>query len=176
VSGLDAEGLAYRARALAQAHPLTPVAKEYLDRAVANESQSQPMAEIGMWAGAALLTGYCVRRVEEEELGLRPPDDERPGISLEQLDATAGSVAVELRSRATEEPSAALGHDNDEQRERLIAALDRVVESEVSRRLDNWRDNVDDQAWVELENYITWWVVRGYAIRVAEIALGAVTR
>ncbi|MDP9073961.1 MAG: hypothetical protein M3N98_07270 [Actinomycetota bacterium] len=176
MSQLDSEGLAYRARALAQAHPLTPLAKQYLDRAVANEGSSQPMPEIGMWAGAALLTGYCVRRVEEEDLGLRPSDNDRPPVSLDQLDEAAGPVAVDLRGGSTEEPSPTLGHDSQSQRERLIGALDRVVGSEVSRRLDNWRDNVDDQAWVELEDYITWWVVKGYAIRVAEIALGAAAR
>ncbi len=57
--------------------------------------------------------------------------------------------------------------------ERVVAALDRIIASEVNRRLEHWRDSVDDAAWAELEEYITWWVVKGYALRVAEVAAGA---
>jgi hypothetical protein len=46
----------------------------------------------------------------------------------------------------------------------------------VSNRLDHWREAVDDAAWRELEEYVTWWLVQGYAVRVAEIAAGTVAR
>lgn len=168
--GMNAEDMAYRARALAQAHPLTTVAKRYLDRAVEDQSRSQPLPEIGRWAGAALLTGYCVRRVEEEELGLRPGDDVIAVADLDELDETAARIAGELRDSGSAAVSrVTLGHETDQQAARVVAALDRVVSSEVSRRLDNWRDSVDEKAWAELEDYICWWVVRGYALRAAEI-------
>ncbi|HEX8769597.1 MAG TPA: hypothetical protein VF711_02375, partial [Acidimicrobiales bacterium] len=67
---LSAEELAYKSRALAQAHPLTPLAKTYLDKAVAEQRTSQPVPEIGIWAGGALINGYCLRRVEEEDMGV----------------------------------------------------------------------------------------------------------
>ena len=51
------EELAKRARALAQAHPLTPLARRYQQQTVTSEGDSQPLAEIGIWAGAALLAG-----------------------------------------------------------------------------------------------------------------------
>ena len=40
---LNAEDLAYRARALAQAHPLTALARRYVDRSVADQRTSQPV-------------------------------------------------------------------------------------------------------------------------------------
>jgi hypothetical protein len=59
--------------------------------------------------------------------------------------------------------------------ESIIAALDRIIGSEVDRRLDHWRESIDDKAWEELEEYITWWVVKGYALRVAETTTGALS-
>lgn len=56
-----------------------------------------------------------------------------------------------------------------------MAALDRIITSEVSRRQDNVRDGVDDDAWAEFEEYIAWWVIKGYALRVAEVTTGALT-
>jgi len=166
VSRLEADELSYRARALAQAHPLTPLAKRYIDQAVEEQRSAQPMAEIGMWAGAALLNGYCLRRVEEVEAGLdlAPADDPQP--ELEQLDEASAQIAADLRS---DDASKHLLSDDD----RVIEALDRIIASEVSRRLDNWKDDVDQTAWAELEEYLTWYVVKGYALRVAETVTGA---
>ncbi|MDP8937271.1 MAG: hypothetical protein M3O23_06035 [Actinomycetota bacterium] len=166
MSRLEAEELSYRARALAQAHPLTPLAKRYIDQAVEEQRSSQPMAEIGMWAGAALLSGYCLRRVEETEAGLdlTPTEERQP--ELEQLDEASAEIAADLRS---EDAAKHLLSDDD----RVIDALDRIIASEVSRRLDNWKDDVDQTAWAELEEYLTWYVVKGYALRVAETVTGA---
>ena len=168
VSGdLNAEDLAYRARALAQAHPLTSLARRYVDKSVAEQRSSQPLPEIGIWAGAAAIGGYCLRRVEESETGLdlQPSDEEDP-LELEALDEATVTIAAELRSEG------AGGHllgDED----RTIEALDRIIASEVSRRLDHWKDDIDQAAWGELEEYLTWWVVKGYALRVAETVTGA---
>ena len=166
MSRLEAEELSYRARALAQAHPLTPLAKRYIDRAVEEQRTSQPMVEISMWAGAALLSGYCLRRVEETEAGLdlAPAEESQP--ELEQLDEASAQIAADLRS---EDAAKHLLSDDD----RVIDALDRIIASEVSRRLDNWKDDVDQTAWAELEEYLTWYVVKGYALRVAETVTGA---
>lgn len=179
----SAEELAYRSRALAQAHPLTVLAKRYVDRAVAEQRTSQPLPEIGIWAGAGLIGGYCLRRVEESDAGLdpvppgrvskdRPSDersgDERPGEpdqaeELADLDRAAVDIAADLRSDSA--GRWLLGEDA-----RTVEALDRLIASEVSRRLDHWRETIDDSVWAELEEYLTWWVVKGYALRVAETA------
>jgi hypothetical protein len=166
---LSAEELAYRARALAQTHPLTPLAKRYLDQAVALQRTSQPVPEIGIWAGAALLNGYCLRRVEEEDVDihLEAEPDAASLPEVEQLDEVAQRVAAEIRS---DDSGGHLLADDDE----VIDALDRIVASEVERRLDHWRESIDKKAWVELEEYLTWWVVKGYALRVAETLTGAV--
>jgi hypothetical protein len=167
--GLTAEQLAYQARALAQAHPLTALAQRYLDRAVAHERTSQPVPEIGIWAGAAMLNGYCLRRVEEEDRSIHlevadVDSDDLP--DLDRLDEVAVSVAAEMRSEGGG------GHVLADE-EAVVEALDRLVYSEVQRRLDHWRESIDDKAWGELEEYLTWWVVKGYALRVAETLTGA---
>lgn len=166
-----AEGLAFSARALAQAHPLSRQAKALVDRAVAAERSAQPLPEIGIWAGSGLLVGYCLRRVEEGDAGVvaEPPEvagwdagGDR-GAILDALEEAADVVGADLR--AGQARAWLLG-----QEERTVAALDLLIASEVAKRLENWRDSVDDRAWAELEEYLTWWVVKGYAVRVAEVA------
>ena len=167
--GMSADELAYKSRALAQAHPLTRLAKSYVDRCAEAERASQPLPEIGTWAATALITGYCLRRVEETEAGLElsATDVADAGrIDLDLLDAEAARVATDLRTDGA--PRRVLGDEDA-----VISALDRIIASEVDRRLGNWRESVDDEAWVELEGYLTWWVVRGYALRVAEMTAGA---
>ncbi len=166
---LGAEELAYRARALAQTHPLTPLAKRYLDKAVAVQRTSQPVPEIGVWAGASLLCGYCLRRVEENELGLelQAVDDEAKLPDHEKLDEVAGEIAADLRG------DDAGGHLLSPDPDAVVDALDRIIFSEVRNRLDHWKESIDQKAWEELEEYITWWVVKGYALRVAETLTGA---
>jgi len=172
---LGPKELAFKARALAQAHPLTPLAKRYVEKVVGEQRTSQPLPEIGIWAGAAVINGYCLRRVEEEDVGFTlAPADAEP-VDLAGLEDEAASIAADLRSG---QPGAhALtrtdgGPQPDEGR--AVAALDLIIGSEVGRRLDHWRDDVDETAWAELEEYLTWWVVKGYALRVAEMATGAV--
>ena len=172
---LSAEELAYRARALGQAHPLTPLAKRFVDRAVAEQARSQPMPEIGQWAGAAVLAGYCLRRVEETDGGLvldvdtdvTDGTDGEGGLPLESLDSMASKIAEGIRDDTAGEH---LIGDAD----RTVEALERIITSEVHRRLDNWKEQVDRAAWAELEEYLAWWVIKGYALRAAEMAVGAV--
>ncbi len=163
---LDPEELTFRARALAQTHPLTRLAGRFIERSVGEQRTSQPVPEIGIWAGGALIDGYCLRRVEEDEAGLTlgAVDARQPG--LDDLEAEATRIAAEVRTGAGDY---LLGDDGP-----IVAALDRLVASQVDRRLEHWRDSVDDKAWAELEEYLTWWVVKGYALRVAETTTGAV--
>jgi hypothetical protein len=161
------DDMAFRARALAQAHPLTSVAQRYLNRIVGEQRASQPLPEIGTWAGAALTGGYCLRRVEEDEAGLTLEATPDVDIDLERLDEVAVQVAGDVRTGTGEHT---LGDD-----ERTVSALDRLVHSEIDKRLEHWRDLVEDKAWAELEEYITWWVVKGYALRIAETTTGAVS-
>ena len=163
---LTAEDLAYRARALAQAHPLTHLARQYVDRSVAEQRTSQPIPEIGIWAGAAAIGGYCLRRVEESEAGLELAASEEDLPDLDALEEATTTVAADLRT------DGAGGHILGDE-DRTIDALDLIIGSEVSRRLDHWKDDVDQAAWAELEEYLTWWVVKGYALRVAETVTGA---
>lgn len=167
--GMTGEELAYKSRALAQSHPLTRLAKTFVDRCAEAERETQPLPEIGTWVAAALVTGYCLRRVEENEAGLvlAATDGADAGeIDLDLLDQEALRIAADLRTEGAPQPI--LGDE-----EAVISALDRIIASEVDRRLGNWRENVDEEAWTELEGYITWWAVKGYALRVAERATGA---
>ena len=141
--------LAFRARALAQAHPLSAAAHRLVSKRMAEEARTQPRPELGTWAGAALTQGYCLRRVQEDGVPVvtTVTDDEA-------LERAATAHAASLRTSA--------GNDS------TVAALDRLVGSQVEYRLGPWRDELDDDAWAELEQYLTWWVVKGYGLRLAE--------
>ena len=161
------EELAYNARALAQAHPFTPLALRYVNKIIGEQRTSQPIPEIGIWAGAALTAGYCLRRVEENDTGLNlEPEDDVP--DLEKLDEEATRIAADLR---TDDSGGHMLVDDTS----IVEALDRIIGSEVDRRLDHWKESIDKKAWAELEEYITWWVVKGYAVRVAETTTGALS-
>jgi len=172
----DPADLVFRSRALAQAHPLSRLATRYVKRVVAQEGDSQPLPEIGIWAGGALLDGYCLRRVEEDlttvasvgldgGAGSGAGSDAEREAELDRLDEAATAIAAELRSGTSGWRSPGTGAWT-------IAALDQLIGKGVERRLDHWRDAVDDAAWAELETYLTWWVVKGYALRVAEQQVG----
>jgi len=161
---LDPEDVVFRARALAQSHPLTPLSLQYLNRAVAEQRTSQAVPEIGIWAGAGLTVGYCLRRVEEVDAGVAfEPVARGTDADLDSLDERAVEIAAEMRTDGADAHLLA-GAD------KTLPALDRIIAGEVDRRLEHWRDSVDDKGWAELEEYITWWVVKGYALRVAESA------
>ncbi|MGH9157688.1 MAG: hypothetical protein ACRD1K_18055 [Acidimicrobiales bacterium] len=163
--------LAHKARALAQSHPFSPLAKRFADRAAAGEQESQSLAVVADWASSALTAGYCLRRVEEIEVGITlaaAAGGTEP--TLDELDRQSQRVTADLRSsqRPADSPYEPLLDE-----ELIVVALDRIITSEVSRRQDNVRDGVDDAAWNEFEEYIAWWVIRGYALRVSEATTGA---
>ncbi len=161
----DAAERAYKARALAQAHPLTSLANRYRKRAVAKEELDQPMVELARWAGEALLKGYCLRKVEEQDAGVGSGalDEE---TDLEVVESRASEIAADLR---TGDPGPHLLGDAD----LTFGALDRIITSELSNRAQNYRESVDAAGWRQFEEYLAWWTVRGYALRAAEATQGA---
>ncbi|MBA2387259.1 MAG: hypothetical protein H0V69_09220 [Acidimicrobiia bacterium] len=146
----DPASLAFRARALAQAHALSAAAHRIVNRVVAEEARTQPRPELGAWAGAALTQGYCLRRVQEDGDTIMVAGV----VDDEVLDRAGTAHAAELRSSTGDELT--------------VAALDMLVGSQVEHRLEPWRDELDDDTWAELEQYLTWWVVKGYGLRIAE--------
>lgn len=173
------EELAFKARALAQAHPLSEHARRFVNMVTGEQRTSQPLPEIGIWAGAAVIEGYCLRRVEEAEAVVEVDGralveaiwlgTEEDGRREEILEQATNQVAERLRTGAADSVFYAGSL-------RTEGALDRLIFSQVQRRLEHWRDTIDDAAWKELEEYITWWTVKGYALRCAEVIMGLVPR
>lgn len=150
---MQAEELAYRARALAQAHALTDQASAFRDVRVAAERDAQGMAQFAEWAAVAFLAGYCVRRVEETVV---PASADLPRGDIDR----AGEVAAALRA------GEAVTLMNDAV---VTEALDRVITSEIAKRSDQWREQVGEDEWSQFEAYAAWWVMFGYAARAAEM-------
>lgn len=161
-----AEDLSRQARTLAQAHPLTPLASEFVNRSIDEQKASQPSPEVGTWAGACLINGYCLRRVEEIEAGMVLQVQEGADTDVDRLGADATRIVGELREGSAAAPFLIAEDD-------VVDALDRIISSEVSRRLDNLRTQIDKAAAAEIEEFLTFFTVQGYALRVAERAAGA---
>lgn len=166
MTDVGAEDLARQARTLAQAHPLSPLATQIVNQSVAEQSASQPSAEVGTWAGACLTNGYCLRRVEENVAGLMLQVQPDAPVDVDSLAAEGSRIAAALRVPDSE---VSFLIDEDE----VVGALDRIIASEVSRRLDNLRSSIDKEAAIEIEEFLTWWTVQGYALRAAEQSSGA---
>lgn len=154
--------LAFRARALAQAHPLSETAFAYRSRVISVEHETQPMPEFAEWAATAFLVGYCVRRVEEADADLvaTPRRAAGPGVET-ALAAEAARLAEALR-QGSADARPLLDADVVE------SVLDAVIASEIAKRAEHWRDQVSVHDWEEFESYVAWWVVHGYAFRTAE--------
>ncbi len=168
---LEADQLAYQARALAQSDPFTALARQSMDRAIEAERKAQP-GNFSIWATAAFTKGYCVRRVEEEDEGVTyvaSPPEALP--DLDALDATTAQIVTALR---TDDESLHQYLISDE--ERLLDVLDQVIGSEARNRIENTSNALNSAQRAELEDYLTYWVVRGYALRAAELATGALTK
>ena len=166
----DPEQMAFAARALAQAHPFTELVKRLYESNMTDERKAQP-GDFSIWAGSAFTKGYCVRRVEEDEAGLvltgAAPDSLPEPDQLEEA-----AVPVIKALQTPDAPLDFLLGDQDG----VLEVLDRVIGSEVRNRLDNAPTNLTSRGRMELEDYLTYWVVRGYALRAAELATGALTR
>jgi hypothetical protein len=168
---LEADQMAFRSRALAQSEVFTPVARAVVMDDMATEREAQP-GNFAIWANAAYTKGYCVRKVEEDDIALTfdlAPDDQMPPRS--EVEAMTNTISLALRSEDSD-VDAYLISDED----RLFDVLDQIIGSEVRNRLDTVgsETKMSSRARGELEDYITYWVVRGYALRAAEQATGAI--
>ncbi|MGI8684103.1 MAG: hypothetical protein ACR2MO_03210 [Acidimicrobiales bacterium] len=165
-TGPDADDLARQARTLAQAHPLSPLAGQFVNNSVTEQSAAQPeKPEIGAWAGACLTNGYCLRRVEENQAGLVLQVQPDVAVDVDALGAEASRISADMRLSGS--GVRFLIEEDD-----VVGALDRIIHSEVSRRLDNLRNAIDKEAALEIEEFLTWWTVQGYALRLAEQETG----
>ncbi len=162
--------MAFQARALAQSDPFTALARKVLQSAMEEERKALP-GNPSVWANSAFTKGYCVRRVEEDDAGHQfvPVSGELP--DPEEVNAAADAIAAALRSDSDEFHEHLLADE-----ERLVDTLDQIIGSEVRNRLDNVSSPLSSRARAELEDYITYWVVKGYALRAAELANGALTK
>lgn len=156
---VDLDDPVVRANALAQTHPYSPLAFRYVTSMIARERSSQPVEELGVWAGHALTAGYCLRRVEEDQLGRSLPvlPEDLPG----DLDEAARHVAGLIRTEGAE-PYLLLP-----ERE-VVTRMDRMIAVQIDRRAAHWRDLVSADSYAEICEYLAWWVIKGYALRVVE--------
>jgi hypothetical protein len=168
---LNADQVAYQARALAQSDPFTLLGRKILQEAMEKERKDLP-GNVSVWANSAFTKGYCVRRVEEDDAGhefVAAPAESLP--EPDEVNEAADTIATALRSDTDDLHEHLLGDED-----RLLDTLDQIIGSEVRNRLDNVSSTLSSRARIELEDYITYWVVRGYAVRVAELATGALTK
>lgn len=157
VAATVVDELAFKARALAQAHPLSKAALAYRARLLNSERRDQPVPEIADWAASAFLVGYCVRRIEETERGMPVPIDDRELATIRQSEVkrfTSGLFA--------DQSAALIDHAA------LVELLDRVIATEIGKRQEHVREQLDPAQWAEFEAYVSWWVVRGWATRAVE--------
>lgn len=158
VDGVDIADLCFTARALAQTHPMSEVASRYRQECFESERERQHVAELADWASTAMLAGYCLRRSEE-----RVADE---SVSVVDIDAQVLAdrsidLAVTLRSGDAESVTLLSA-------EASIGAIDRIIGTEIHKRHEHLREQLDDDAWAEFEAYIAWWVVHGYCVRAVE--------
>ncbi len=191
-SGSDVSGLCFAARALAQTHPMSESALRYRQQVNETERLRQPVTEAADWAATALVVGYCLRRTEEQEFrdasstaattgGDRSGSLDAQRRLNREKQATTGvdrSGSLDARSLPVDQEEVAAITDAlcagaaEEVTllapELTLAALDRLIATELDKRNEHVREQLDAPAWTELENYVAWWVVHGYAVRAAE--------
>ena len=162
---------------------MTEAAHRYRQRCHETERSRQPVTELADWASTALLVGYCLRRAEAQRAGVEsagagagpagavsdggePAGSERAGAGPVGAgsDDLAPAIAAAAESLRTGEAERVTLLDPDI----TISALDRVIATELDKRQEHLREQLDDQEWSELEDYIAWWTVHGYALRAVE--------
>lgn len=160
----DIAELCFTARALAQTHPMTEAAHRYRQHRFEMERDRQPVTELADWAGTALMVGYCLRRAEEQAVGLGPVAPVTSGDGLAGIEAEATAVGEALGGQDPD--SATLLPAGT-----AVAALNRIIATELEKRREHLREQLDEASWSELEDYVAWWVVHGYGVRAAEAGL-----
>lgn len=153
--------LTFKARALAQTHPLTVTATAYREQMIVEERRTQPMPEFADWAATAFLVGYCIRRVEEADCGAMP-ETTMSSDALVPLGHDAVRFSDEVRN-GRPAGTELLPQDLVE------ALLDRVISTEIDKRVEHWKDHVSKADWSLFEDYVAWWVIHGYSLRAAEV-------
>lgn len=159
-AGVDLDELCFATRALAQSHAMTESAHRYRQACLERERMRQPVSELADWAATALLVGYCLRRSEEArvsdaELCAAAAHDHE--IDLDYVETLTESLRVGDPASVSLLPA-----------EVTVKALDRIIAAELDKRHEHLREQLDDASWIELEDYIAWWVIHGYALRASE--------
>lgn len=162
---LTAHDLAFRARALAQAHALSEAALQYRAWRVRRDEPEHPFPELSTWAATAFLTGYCVRCVEESFV-VGESCDARPGFSPARSPNAFPAWEIEAAKLVNELPNRAdstlVAH------ELVLGALDDVISREIDKRAEHVKEQVQSGQWSQFEDFIGWWTLHGYAIRAIE--------
>ena len=158
VDGIDIGDLCFTARALAQTHPMSESALRYRQSCFESERERQHVNELADWASTALLVGYCLRRSEERVAAVSVSVGD---VDPETLAGRAGDLGVTLRTGDA-------GSVTLLSAEAAIAAIDRIIGTEIHKRHEHLREQLDDDAWAEFEGYVAWWVVHGYCVRAVE--------
>lgn len=159
-AGVDVSDLCFAARALAQTHPMTEASHRYRQECLEAERRRQPVTELADWAATALLVGYCLRRSEEQ----RVHDGVLAAVTCAGDEIDLDHVTELSESLRLGDPGSVSLLPADV----TIAALDRIIGTELDKRNEHLREQLDDASWSELEDYIAWWVIHGYALRASE--------
>jgi hypothetical protein len=154
---VDVADLCFAARALAQTHPMTELSLRYRQQRFEEERARQPVTELADWASTALLVGYCLRRSEEQHVS----QDQLPVVVSEIDLERVAALSEALRTGDASSVSLLASPVT-------VAALDRIIATEMDKRQEHLREQLDDAEWSELEDYIAWWVIHGYAVRASE--------
>lgn len=173
---MNVDDLCFRARALAQTHPLTPAAFRYRQECFQRERRNQPNVEAADWAATAFVVGYCLRRSEEQLAALEPGEarcDPTPLGDAAPADHFSGKTARAQLAAAAERVSGQLRLGDPEavcllESAVVVDALDKLVASELDKRVEHVREQLTADEWDELASYITWWLVHGYSVRTTE--------
>ena len=157
--------LAFRARALAQAHALSEAALQYRAWRIQRDEPEHPFPELSTWAATAFLTGYCVRCVEESfvtgELS-RESAESSPEVFRRAFPAWEIEAASFVNQLPNRSDSTLVAH------QLVLAALDDVISREIDKRAEHVKEQVQSGQWSQFEDFIGWWTLHGYAIRAVE--------
>ena len=179
---IDVSDLCFAARALAQSHPMTEASHRSRQECLDTERRRQPVSELADWAATALLVGYCLRRSEEERVdttklagsaSANAEIDLKSVTAVSEIDPKEATAVSEIDPKSVTAVSESLrvgdpGGVSLLPADVIIAALDRIIGTELDKRREHLREQLDDAAWSELEDYIAWWVIHGYALRASE--------
>ena len=155
----DVSDLCFAARALAQTHPMTEASLRYRQQCFETERARQPVTELADWASTAMLVGYCLRRSEEQR------------VHEDRLPAAAADGEIDLENVAALSETLRVGDPGSVSllpAEVTVAALDLIIATELDKRNEHLREQLDEASWSELEDYIAWWAIHGYALRASE--------